>query len=138
MGIKELSPQSTRTHHTELSKKFKQVLTKVAKDFIVALHIEFDDSRRALLKDRVLYQKAFDKGAIMEDVRTTNEFSQEHIAGAINIPLGEIETVVDQLKAKEKPIVLCCVSGARSGMAISILRDAGIDCYNGGSYTHLM
>lgn len=66
MGIKVLSPQPTRTHHTELSKRFKEVLTKEAKEFIAALHNEFDDSRRALLKDRVLYQKAFDNGQYPE------------------------------------------------------------------------
>lgn len=85
-----------------------------------------------------MIQEVLDNGAIIVDVRTINEFYQEHIAGSINIPLGEIETVVDQLKAKEKPIVLCCVSSARSGMATSILSEAGIDCYNGGPYTHLM
>lgn len=85
-----------------------------------------------------MIQEVLDNGAIIVDVRTINEFNQEHIAGSINIPLGEIETVVDQLKAKEKPIVLCCVSSARNGMATSILSEAEIDCYNGGPYTHLM
>ncbi len=85
-----------------------------------------------------MLQDVLDNGAMIVDVRTTNEFSQEHIAGLINIPLGDIETVIDQLKAKEKPIVLCCVRRARSGMATSILSEAGIECYNGGPYTQLM
>lgn len=36
-----------------------------------------------------------------------------------------------------KPVITCCRSGNRSGMAQSVLTAAGIDCYNGGPWNVL-
>ncbi len=56
------------------------------------------------------------------DVREAGEFMTGAIAGAINAPLsvfdpGRIPT--------NKPVVVYCMSGARSGMAQQALRSAG-------------
>ena len=66
-----------------------------------------------------------DKGALLVDVRSTEEFASGHIQGAKNIPVG---TVAENLKAfgkKDAPIVVYCRSGARSGRAKSVLEDNG-------------
>lgn len=68
------------------------------------------------------------------DVRTPAEFMGGHVAGSINIPLNEIPTKVDEIKAMEQPIILCCASGNRSGQATMFLKQFGIDCSNGGSW----
>ncbi|QED36412.1 rhodanese-like domain-containing protein [Antarcticibacterium arcticum] len=73
------------------------------------------------------------KGTIV-DVRTTQEFMGGHVAGSINIPLQEINERIEELKALESPLVLCCASGNRSGMATQILAKQGIECLNGGSW----
>jgi len=71
------------------------------------------------------------------DVRSYGEFMGGHVAGSINIPLQEIESRVDEIKAMPQPIILCCASGNRSGQATRYLQSLGIDCKNGGSWTQV-
>ncbi len=73
------------------------------------------------------------QGAIIVDVRTPQEFRDDHLKGAVNIPLDRIRHEVAALKKKQKPVILYCRSGNRSGIAKSILRAAGIEAYNAGS-----
>lgn len=74
------------------------------------------------------------KGTVV-DVRTYGEFIGGHVADSVNIPLDEVPYRVDQLKEMKQPLILCCVSGNRSGMATEFLLAQGIDCVNGGSWT---
>lgn len=73
-------------------------------------------------------------GAVIVDVRTRGEYSGGHVKGSVNIPLDQIESHIDKLKKKNKPVVTCCASGMRSGSARRILESAGIEAYNGGSW----
>lgn len=67
------------------------------------------------------------------DVRETGEFAGGHYVGALNIPLGIIPLRLDEFKAMQGPIVVYCRSGNRSGMAMSLLKQAGLsEVYNGG------
>lgn len=75
-----------------------------------------------------------DNQGTIVDVRTPAEFMGGHVAGSINIPLQEIVERLDELKQLKTPLVLCCASGNRSGQAHRYLAQAGIDCYNGGSW----
>jgi rhodanese-related sulfurtransferase len=88
-------------------------------------------------KPAVDYAELVKNGAIIIDVRTPGEFAQGHIKGAVNIPLDMIRSSASELKQKNKPVITCCRSGARSGSARSILVDAGIECYNGGAWDSL-
>jgi phage shock protein E len=73
------------------------------------------------------------------DVREINEFESGHFEGAISIPLGSIPMRIDELKAMKGPIVLYCRSGNRSGMAMGLLKQAGIiDVYNGGALEDML
>jgi phage shock protein E len=76
-------------------------------------------------------------GAIVVDVRTPAEYKGGHIRGSVNMPLDSLRGRVSELKKKGKPVITCCRSGARSGMAVSILKAAGIECYNGGAWDKL-
>ncbi|GHU74994.1 MAG: rhodanese-like domain-containing protein [Hydrotalea flava] len=80
------------------------------------------------------YQELQNRGAIIIDVRTPAEFKTGHIRGAINIPVDQIKLKTAELKKKNKPVITCCRSGARSGMAKSVLSAAGIEVYNGGAW----
>lgn len=71
------------------------------------------------------------------DVRTPGEFSLGHNAGSINIPLSEIPGRLNDIKAFQAPIVLCCVSGIRSAQAADFLKRHGITCENAGSWKNL-
>ena len=67
------------------------------------------------------------------DVRETGEFASGHYEGAINIPLGIIPLRLDEFKTMQGPIVVYCRSGNRSGMAMNLLKQAGLtEVFNGG------
>ncbi|GGH20752.1 hypothetical protein GCM10007423_01340 [Dyadobacter endophyticus] len=83
------------------------------------------------------YKTLVQQGALVVDVRSAQEFTAGHIPGSINIPLDQINAKAEMLLKKGKPVITCCRSGARSGMAESMLRSAGVDAYNGGSWDSL-
>ena len=65
-----------------------------------------------------------DKTYVIIDVRQDYEYNKEHILDAVNIPLGEIETVT-QKYAKDTNIILYCRSGNRSNQAALKLIELG-------------
>lgn len=72
------------------------------------------------------------KGTLL-DVRTRSEFEEQHLPGAVNIPLDTLASQIDQVENLEKPVLVYCLSGGRSGMATGILQQQGVDeVYNGG------
>lgn len=79
-----------------------------------------------------------ENGAIIIDVRTPQEFDHGHIQGSKNIPLDKIQREAKTIKNMNKPIITVCKSGARSGMAKSILKAAGVEVYNGGPWNILI
>ena len=73
------------------------------------------------------------KKASVVDVRTPGEYLEGHYPGAINIPLNELPNRLEEFKELKSPIVAYCRSGARSGMAVSLLKQNGFsEVYNGG------
>lgn len=76
-------------------------------------------------------------GAIILDVRTPEEYNGGHIQGSMNIPVQVLQGKIADLKKKGKPIIAVCRSGARSGVAAGMLKNAGIEAYNGGPWNSL-
>ena len=75
-----------------------------------------------------------DKATTIVDVRTEGEFAEGNVNGSINIPLNEVVNRMEELKGMQ-PLVLCCLSGGRSGQATSFLEGQGFDnVYNGGGW----
>jgi phage shock protein E len=72
---------------------------------------------------------------IYVDVRTTAEFDQGHVRDALHIPVEELEQRWAELAAyRDRPIVLYCRTGRRSGIALDLLRARGFTMLeNGGS-----
>ena len=56
------------------------------------------------------------QGATILDVRTPAEFAQGHVKGAVNIPLDQLQRSTAKVP-KGKPVITCCLSGGRSGVA---------------------
>lgn len=84
------------------------------------------------------YAQLLKEGAIILDVRTPGEFSTGHINGAINISVDKLPHSLNKLKGKNKPIITCCASGARSAAARNMLQSNGFTrVYNGGSWYRL-
>ena len=80
------------------------------------------------------YKALVQSGAIIIDVRSPQEFDSGHIKGSKNIPVNIIQREVASIKKMGKPVITVCQSGARSGMAKSVLKAAGIEVYSGGAW----
>lgn len=93
---------------------------------------------KSLFGKPVDFKKLMAEGAVIVDVRTPSEYKSGHIPGALNIPLDSIKSKSGDLKSKNKVVITCCRSGARSGMAKSILTSAGIETVNGGPWNSLI
>ena len=68
------------------------------------------------------------------DVRTSQEFSQGAIPGAVNIPVDELRSRLSELP-RDQPIVVYCQVGQRGYLATRILLQTGFQAVNiGGGY----
>jgi rhodanese-related sulfurtransferase len=71
-------------------------------------------------------------------VRTKAEFAGGNRPGSINIPLDSLNSRSKELN-KNNPIILCCASGTRSGMAVGILKKNGFkSVINAGPWTNTL
>ena len=78
-----------------------------------------------------------ENGAQIVDVRTKAEFKAAAHPKSINIPLDELEKGSQKLDSS-RPVLVCCASGSRSGLAVSILKRKGFkDVHNLGSWRRL-
>jgi len=66
-------------------------------------------------------------GALLLDVRTPAEFEGVHLAGAKNIPVGELSKRLDEVGSRETPVLVYCRSGGRSSRALGMLQRAGFE-----------
>ena len=72
-------------------------------------------------------------------MRTSGEFRGGAYPGAINIPLDELQSRMNELGDKSREITLYCASGARSAYAQRILMQMGYTkVKNGGGIMHMM
>jgi len=79
-------------------------------------------------------QELIQQGAKIIEVRTAEEFKGGNVPNSINIPLNEVQQSIDDFEDIDDPIILCCLSGGRSGQATGFLQAQGIECYNGGGW----
>ncbi|HVL34407.1 MAG TPA: rhodanese-like domain-containing protein [Burkholderiales bacterium] len=65
--------------------------------------------------------------ALVVDVREPGEFGSGHILGAKNVPLARIDAGGAEIaaKRKQKPVIVYCDTGSRSGKAAAVLRAQG-------------
>ncbi|NBB88983.1 MAG: MBL fold metallo-hydrolase [Bacteroidetes bacterium] len=85
---------------------------------------EIDSTERMQPK---AFTKAFENGDYtLFDVRKKSEFDSQHIKGAHNVPLNEINQHLAEFP-KDAPFALHCEGGYRSMLAASILKQRGFD-----------
>lgn len=66
------------------------------------------------------------KGAVIIDVRDPDEYAPKHIKGAINMPLGSIETILpEQVPEQSTELIFYCTKGVRSQTALEKARELG-------------
>ena len=79
-----------------------------------------------------IVKQKIEAGASIVDVRSPEEFRDGGYPGAVNIPLHLLDARMAEIP-KDRPVVLYCASGARSGMAARVLKKAGYaDVINAG------
>jgi rhodanese-related sulfurtransferase len=71
-------------------------------------------------------------GALMIDIRSTNQFKDGHVSGARNVPGDQIaEGAATVEKLKGKTVITCCDSGVTSAAAARKLTQLGFtNVYN--------
>ncbi len=80
-----------------------------------------------------------DPSATLVDVRETYEFQSGHAKGAINLPLSELMSSLDNYRNLSRPIVVYCRSGNRSEHAKLVLQAKGITpVYNAGGLDEVL
>lgn len=84
-------------------------------------------------------EQIINNGAILIDVRTEEEYNEEHIEGAVLLPVDTIteETVHEIVKDLDTPIIVYCQSGNRSQQAAELLSNLGYrEVYNLGAMSN--
>ena len=69
-------------------------------------------------------------GAVLLDVRTSQEYQEGHIPESKNVSLQQLNNVVSVVKNTEIPLFVYCYSGARSRQAIGLLQRMGYSKVN--------
>lgn len=74
--------------------------------------------------------------ATLIDIREPYELEVDgYVEGAINIPMGEVPSRLDEIKEKSAPIIIFCRSGSRATSVIDFLKENGIEeVFNGGGF----
>ena len=73
-------------------------------------------------------------GATLVDVREAREFAEGHVPGARNVPMAQLPGGLDGVD-RDRPVLLICWSGNRSGAMCDVVRAAGYDAVNVGGGT---
>jgi len=101
--------------------------------FIVAIAAVILWKRMSLISVDVA-RKYLREGASIVDVRSTQEYQADHLPNAINVPLGEVNRLPQIVKDKNQVLLLHCLSGTRSGMAVGKIKAMGYShVFNMGS-----
>ena len=76
--------------------------------------------------ERLVEQQRTGQGPLLLDVRRADEFSDGHIAGALNIPVEQLASRTGALGVpRDREIVVYCVSGRRASLAQETLQALG-------------
>jgi rhodanese-related sulfurtransferase len=78
-----------------------------------------------LSMDKAKVELENDKGIILVDVRTPEEYRQGHIPGSRNIPVDRIGGIEQAAPNRDAKLFVYCLSGSRSAYACSTLVQMG-------------
>jgi hydroxyacylglutathione hydrolase len=81
------------------------------------------------ISSETLSDRMSQNGQVVLDVRGSDEWEHGHIPGAIHIPLGSLESRVNELPQNGE-IAVHCQGGTRSSIGASILQKHGIGAVN--------
>ena len=103
----------------------------VATAIVAIIAVAFELRLRTLGGSAVSVNQAIalhNKGALLLDVRSAEEFGRGHIVDARNIELEQLAGSLDALKKyREKPVIVYCEAGSRAPQAVKLLRTQGFN-----------
>jgi rhodanese-related sulfurtransferase len=105
-------------------------MSSFSKSFIVGIFLLLNCAFVQAGSDLVTPKEASvliaEKKAVIVDVREEDEWNAGHIAGAVHIPLKQLEARSSELQQyKDKTIITQCQRGKRSADALDVLKSAG-------------
>lgn len=65
------------------------------------------------------------QNAVVLDIREKKDFKAGHLVDAVNIPFASLESRLDELQDKERPVIVVCKSGQTASSASKQLKDKG-------------
>lgn len=89
----------------------------------------------SFLLSRAEARELLDAGALVVDVRSAPEYHLGHVEGSLHLPLHLIPVLAGERLPKDRALLFCCESGARSSQAVQFLRRQGYDAHNLGPWT---
>jgi phage shock protein E len=77
-------------------------------------------------------------GATVIDVRTVDEYKDDHFPGAKNIPVDVLPSRMGEVGPKDRPVIVYCASGGRSAIARAMLKANGfVDVTDAGGFANM-
>ena len=91
-------------------------------DFLLSQPERFE----SIAGDELYRNLALGRPVVLLDVRTSKEFSEAHIPGALLIPLQDLESRIEEVPNSGTPIAVVCEHGLRSVSACRLLAEHGL------------
>lgn len=70
-------------------------------------------------------QERQERGALLLDVRSPEEYQEWHPAGSVSLPVERLADEIGRLGGRNQALLLFCSTGGRSQMAAQVLRRLG-------------
>jgi rhodanese-related sulfurtransferase len=80
---------------------------------------------REVTPEATLARVAADPNVLLLDIREPNEWNLGHAPKALFMPRGTLETTIESVVERDRPIVIYCASGNRSALAADTLQQMG-------------
>lgn len=88
------------------------------------VHAEAPQKNDQITADNLENELKQKNAPLIVDVREPDEYASGHIAGALSIPLRSVPDRLAEIP-RDKPVVVYCRSGHRSGLALAFLEQQG-------------
>lgn len=75
------------------------------------------------------------RGGLVVDVRSVAEYTAGHAPHSLNLPLHLVPVLAKERIPADRPLLVCCESGARSAMAVKHLDRLGFEAHDLGPWT---
>jgi rhodanese-related sulfurtransferase len=77
--------------------------------------------------EEVRHMLARHENAVYLDVREPNEWNLGHIAGAVHLPRGNLESKIEGLVDRDERVIVICARGNRSALAALTMKQMGYE-----------